>query len=69
VIVGCAQRAVQIHQALLRAGFWVSAIRPPTVPADTSRLRVTFSVSHAESDVDALAAAVGEAIRETAAMT
>jgi 8-amino-7-oxononanoate synthase len=38
----------------MERGFWVSAIRHPTVPAGTERLRVTLSAGHREEDVDAL---------------
>ena len=44
--------------ALEAAGFLVVAIRPPTVPAGTARLRVAFSAAHDEAQVDALAEAV-----------
>ncbi|MCK9606485.1 MAG: 8-amino-7-oxononanoate synthase [Methylomonas sp.] len=54
VLVGDSQLAVSISQSLLRQGFWVSAIRPPTVPAGTARLRVTFSAEHETQHVDAL---------------
>ncbi len=46
--------------ALWRRGFWVPAIRPPTVPAGTARLRITLSAAHAPEDVDALADALAE---------
>lgn len=54
IVLGDSRRAVSVSQALLRQGFWVSAIRPPTVPAGTARLRVTFSASHQIQQVDAL---------------
>ena len=55
---GSAAQALAASEALLAAGFLVVAIRPPTVPPGTSRLRVTFSAEHTEREVDALAAAV-----------
>jgi 8-amino-7-oxononanoate synthase len=36
------------------AGYWIPAIRPPTVPIGSSRLRVTFSASHSEDELRAL---------------
>ena len=58
IILGDARRTLAISAALAEAGFLVGAIRPPTVPAGTSRLRVTFSAAHGEADVDALVAAL-----------
>jgi 8-amino-7-oxononanoate synthase len=58
VLVGDAQRCVDISLALRAAGFWVTAIRPPTVPQGSARLRVTLSAAHADVDVDALVAAL-----------
>jgi 8-amino-7-oxononanoate synthase len=58
VLVGEAQAALDISAALEDAGFLVVAIRPPTVPAGTARLRVAFSAAHDESQVEALAEAV-----------
>jgi 8-amino-7-oxononanoate synthase len=62
VIVGDAQRALAISRVLEEKGFLVTAIRPPTVPAGTARLRVTLSAAHEESQVDALIAAFREAL-------
>jgi 8-amino-7-oxononanoate synthase len=60
VLLGEPESAVRASEALLERGFFVAAIRPPTVPAGTSRLRVALSAAHRESDVDALAAALAE---------
>jgi 8-amino-7-oxononanoate synthase len=63
LIVGSAASALRLSEALAAAGFWVSAIRPPTVPQGGARLRVTLSAAHAEGDVDALLEALGAAWR------
>lgn len=62
VILGEAARALSISKALEEQGFLVSAIRPPTVPAGTARLRITLSAAHEEAQVDALLAALSRAI-------
>ncbi len=54
VMLGSSQAAVLAQQELLDAGFWVVAIRPPTVPRGSARLRVTLSAAHSEEQVDAL---------------
>jgi 8-amino-7-oxononanoate synthase len=54
LIVGTPERALQLSQALEQQGLMVTAIRPPTVPAGTSRLRVTFTAAHTDEDVDRL---------------
>lgn len=59
VITGSATAALGASDALFSAGLWVSAIRPPTVPAGSARLRVTFSAAHREQDVDRLLDALG----------
>jgi 8-amino-7-oxononanoate synthase len=66
LLVGDAARAMQLSAALLARGYWVGAIRPPTVPAGTARLRITLSAAHDEAAVDGLLAALGEAWREQA---
>jgi 8-amino-7-oxononanoate synthase len=61
--MGSAARALTASAALRAAGFLVAAIRPPTVPPGTSRLRVTFSAAHTPEQVAALAAAVRPLLR------
>jgi 8-amino-7-oxononanoate synthase len=63
IIVGDPGRAVAISAALEAAGVLVTAIRPPTVPVGTSRLRVTFTAAHTPADIDRLLGALGEAAR------
>lgn len=58
LVLGSATRALAAADALRAAGFLVAAIRPPTVPPGTSRLRVTFSAEHTAEEVVALATAV-----------
>jgi 8-amino-7-oxononanoate synthase len=53
-------RALRLAAALETAGFWVSAIRPPTVPAGQSRLRITLSAAHRDTEIDQLLAALAE---------
>ncbi len=55
VIVGAPEAALQASQKLAKAGFLVTAIRPPTVPAGTARLRFAFTAGHSEADVARLA--------------
>jgi 8-amino-7-oxononanoate synthase len=59
VILGTPEAALAAQKALWEAGFWVVAIRPPTVPAGSARLRVTLSAAHTESQVDALVETLG----------
>src|SRR5438309_391383 len=54
VLFGSAAAALAAQRELEEAGFWVVAIRPPTVPPGTSRLRVTLSATHTEAEVDEL---------------
>ena len=58
VLIGAEAAAVVASHALFDQGFWVPAIRPPTVPVGTSRLRFTFSASHTEAQVEQLLAAL-----------
>jgi 8-amino-7-oxononanoate synthase len=56
VMIGSSEAALQVQQELLDAGFRVVAIRAPTVPRGSERLRVTLSAAHTEEQVDALVA-------------
>ncbi|MEQ1887736.1 MAG: 8-amino-7-oxononanoate synthase [Alphaproteobacteria bacterium] len=55
LIVGDAARALALSAMLEQAGFLVTAIRPPTVPQGTARLRFTFTAAHVDADIDRLA--------------
>ncbi len=66
VIIGDNAQTMAAGAALLAHGFWVGAIRPPTVPQGTSRLRITLSAAHTLAQVDALAEALNDI--ETAAL-
>jgi 8-amino-7-oxononanoate synthase len=54
LIVGANAEALRVSDALWDRGIWVPAVRPPTVPQGSARLRITFSAAHAASDVDRL---------------
>ncbi len=55
VVLGSAAAALSAQRELAEAGFWVAAMRPPTVPPGGARLRITLSAAHTEAQVDALA--------------
>jgi 8-amino-7-oxononanoate synthase len=60
VVLGSEQAALSASAALLQDGLWVPAIRPPTVPVGTSRLRVTLSAAHSDDDVSRLVQALAQ---------
>jgi 8-amino-7-oxononanoate synthase len=62
LIVGDAVAATALSQRLADRGIWVPAIRPPTVPAGTARLRVSLSAAHTDDDVDRLLDALGDCL-------
>lgn len=64
VVLGDAERTLRAAAALQRAGFDVRAVRPPTVPEGTSRLRISIHADHSESDIAALAATMGQVMAE-----
>ncbi len=64
LIIGDAAEAVAVSEALWERGIWLPAIRPPTVPFGSARLRVTLTAAHSDGDVDRLVealAAIGAA--------
>ena len=63
VIVGDERAALAASAALGDAGFFVPAIRPPTVPTGSSRLRFTFSAAHSDGDLERLLAAISMLVR------
>ena len=54
LLVGDAARALALSEQLRQQGLLIGAIRPPTVPAGTSRLRITLSAAHSEQQIDLL---------------
>ncbi|HLK92608.1 MAG TPA: 8-amino-7-oxononanoate synthase [Polyangia bacterium] len=62
-VVGTEARALHVSAELSRRGIFVPAIRPPTVPAGTARLRITLSAAHEAEHLERLAAALAEALR------
>ena len=62
LMLGGADRTLAASRLLEQEGFLVIAIRPPTVPAGTARLRFTFSAAHADADIERLAGIVRERI-------
>ncbi|MDK1251582.1 8-amino-7-oxononanoate synthase [Cronobacter dublinensis] len=63
LIVGENGAALALAAKLRARGCWVTAIRPPTVPPGTARLRLTLSAAHQDSDIDALLEALYDACR------
>ncbi|MCL5041655.1 MAG: 8-amino-7-oxononanoate synthase [Gammaproteobacteria bacterium] len=63
VLVGSSARALMLSAALREQGVLVTAIRPPTVPKGTARLRITLSAEHSLADVDHLLTALEQANR------
>ncbi len=62
VLLGGADHAVEASRRLLERGYFVAAIRPPTVPSGTSRLRVALSAAHRDSEVEGLVSCLAETL-------
>jgi 8-amino-7-oxononanoate synthase len=63
LLVGANEAALALSEGLRARGIWVPAIRPPTVPQGTARLRITLSAAHTEADVAELLEALHELAR------
>jgi len=60
LLIGDNRQALALSEALRARGIWVAAIRPPTVPQGTARLRITLSAAHSGQDVEQLSGALHE---------
>lgn len=60
IVIGANDQALQISQALEQQGILITAIRPPTVPQGTARLRITLSAEHEEQDIERLLVALAD---------
>ncbi len=65
LLVGANAAAVALSEGLWQRGVWIPAIRPPTVPQGTARLRITFSAAHSDADADAPARGARRGRRST----
>jgi 8-amino-7-oxononanoate synthase len=60
LLIGDNHQALRLSEGLRERGIWVAAIRPPTVPQGTARLRITLSAAHSTADVERLIGALHE---------
>ncbi len=63
LVIGDNQAALRLSSGLRERGIWVAAIRPPTVPQGTARLRITLSAAHTEAEVARLLEALHDLAR------
>jgi 8-amino-7-oxononanoate synthase len=63
-LIGGAHQAQRVAQQLSDAGIWLTAIRPPTVPAGSARLRITLTASHTKDQVMTLSSKLRAAIED-----
>lgn len=65
VVFGDEAKTLYVAQVLEQQGFLVGAIRPPTVPVGSARLRITLSAAHTEKQIDRLLDALAEAVNKS----
>jgi len=63
VLIGDDAHVIKIGEYLLKAGFWTGAIRPPTVPVGSARLRITLTAEHEIEQIDALLDTLAQALK------
>lgn len=68
VLIGDDSQCMSVANSLLQRGFLVGAIRPPTVPVNTSRLRITLSSSHDPAIIKQLVEALAQVLKEAGLM-
>lgn len=61
LIIGDEEKALKMSDKIKQQGFWLSAIRPPTVPKNSSRLRVTICANHKDNEIKQLAEIINKA--------
>lgn len=66
IVLGDPSRTVAVGTGLIERGYLVGAIRPPSVPAGGSRLRITVSAAHADDEIEGLLAALADVLRSNA---
>jgi len=64
LLIGRTDQALTAMEGLRARGLWVPAIRPPTVPEGTARLRIALSAAHTQADIDRLVQALAEVADE-----
>jgi 7-keto-8-aminopelargonate synthetase-like enzyme len=62
VIIGDSAKAVDISKKLFEAGYFISAIRPPTVPPGTARLRVSLQSNHTQEQLEGFSETLGKVL-------
>jgi len=62
IILGSSETALHVSKKLLESGILVPAIRPPTVPNNTARLRISFSANHTKEQIDRLLVALEQLV-------
>jgi 8-amino-7-oxononanoate synthase len=62
IVFGDARTTLEVAEGLEQKGYWVGAIRPPTVPQGSARLRVTLSAAHTQEQVDGLLQALDDVV-------
>lgn len=69
LVIGDNEEALRVMNGLYTRGLWVPAIRPPTVPDGTARLRIALSAAHTARDIQRLITALGEVAMNTVCTT